>query len=430
MRYAAALSASQLEPDLAMLSFGDQTEIGERGVTLSGGQKQRVSIARLAYAGADVNLLDDPLSAVDAHVGAALFDKCFKGVLASKTRVLVTNALQYLPQADQIVVMHAGAVREIGTFASLREKGTDFDALCATHEIHAEEEAAADSTKRVSLDKPRGRVSLDKPDKAAKSASPVDDKNLTGAEERSLGKIGSAVYITYARAAGSVAVLGVIAFTFSCEYGSKSFLDSWLGFWAADRFSWSAHKPTETHFYLLVYACVFVANSIFTYSRSLLFYFFSVRASKNMHLHMLQKVMRLPQSFFDSTPSGRVINRFSRDTEVLDSLLPMVLVQMTGCFFNILTTFVISASCLVLCMLACFLITFLRRAQSLSPLSGSSLRCLSSSSPTCPCSATTSLPAASCSALRVSRAVPSILTWVRRWQALPPYAPTAVPATS
>jgi len=345
-RYALAIASSQLEPDLAMLQFGDQTEIGERGVTLSGGQKQRVSIARLVYAGADVNLLDDPLSAVDAHVGAALFDKCFRGALAGKTRVLVTNALSYLPQADQIVVMEGGAVREVGTFAALREKGTDFDALCATHEIHAEEEGAAtaDTKKRKSLDK-TSRTSLDKSSRAsldkkpAKAAEPANDKNLTGAEERTLGKISSAVYVTYARAAGSVAVLAILFFAFSCEYGSKSFLDAWLGFWAADRFNWSTHN--KTHDYLLVYACVFVANSLFTYGRSLTFYFFGVRASRNMHLHMLQKVMRLPQSFFDSTPSGRVINRFSRDTEVLDSLLPMVLVQMVGCFFNIFTTFVI-----------------------------------------------------------------------------------------
>ena len=345
-RYKRAVAASQLEADLAILQFGDQTEIGERGVTLSGGQKQRVSLARLAYAGADVNLLDDPLSAVDAHVGAALFEQLFKGLLGSSTRVLVTNALQFLPQADQIVVMEAGRVREVGTFADLRAKGTDFDALCATHEIHEEDEveAAPGTAPRTSLDKRRAstdkRASMDKkPAAAEKQAAPVGDKNLTGVEDRTTGKIGAAVYLTYARAAGSVAVLGILGLAFSCEYGSKSFLDSWLGFWAADRFNWS--QRGKTHFYLLVYACVFAANACFTYNRSLLFYFFSVRASKSMHLHMLHKVMRMPQSFFDQTPSGRVINRFSRDTEVLDSLLPMVLVQMIGCLFNIITTFVI-----------------------------------------------------------------------------------------
>jgi ATP-binding cassette subfamily C (CFTR/MRP) protein 1 len=393
-RYAAALAAAQLGPDLAMLPFGDQTEIGERGVTLSGGQKQRVSIARAVYAAADINLLDDPLSAVDAHVGAALFEQCLRGAMGRSTRVLVTNALQYLPQADQIVVMEGGAVREVGTFASLREKGTDFDALCAAHEIHAEEEkpaaGGADVASATALGGAKGRASLDKEkalaaarvsmDKrrsldaggarrgasidggaskpagaagaggaasgsaaapaSASPAPPADNaNNLTGVESRSAGRVDLAMYLTYARAAGSVAVLGIILGAFSCEYGTKSFLDSWLGFWAADRFGWDLRGVGN--YYLLVYACLFVANAIFTYTRSLIFYYFSMRASRTMHANMLAKVLRLPASFFDATPSGRIINRFSKDTETLDGTLPMVLVQMTGCIFNIVTTFVI-----------------------------------------------------------------------------------------
>ncbi len=325
------------------MPFGDQTEIGERGVTLSGGQKSRVSIARLVYADADINLLDDPLSAVDAHVGAALFDQCLRGSLRKKTRVLVTNALQYLPQADQIVVMDKGAVREVGTFSSLREKGTDFDALCAAHEIHADEPAddknKASSKGRPSLDAKK-RASMDKkPAAPAAASSDSDENNLTGTESRTEGRISARVYLTYARAAGSAAVLAIIGLAFSAEYGSKSFLDSWLGFWAADVYRWT--RRGDTNFYLLVYACLFLANAAFTYIRSLLFYFFSMRACKALHAHMLDKVMRLPQAFFDSTPSGRIINRFSRDTEVLDGLLPMVLIQMTGCLFNIATTFII-----------------------------------------------------------------------------------------
>jgi len=346
-RYAAALAAAQLGPDLEILPFGDQTEIGERGVTLSGGQKQRVSIARLVYAAADINLLDDPLSAVDAHVGAALFDKCLNGALKGTTRVLVTNALQYLPQADLIVVMDGGAVREVGTFNQLREKGTDFNALCETHSIDNEKEdpkangKPADKAMRVSMDgKPIKaadvKAGTDGPGKPGTGAT---ERNLTGDERRVEGRVSGAVWVHYARAAGSVGVIGLIAFGFSCEYGSKSFLDAWLGFWSGDRFGWTKHG--KTHYYLLIYFCMFLVNAVFVYSRSLLYYYFSTRASRNLHGHMLDRVLRLPQSFFDSTPSGRIINRFSRDTEVLDSLLPMVLIQLTGCTFNIITTLVI-----------------------------------------------------------------------------------------
>ena len=347
-KYAAAIAAAQLAPDLEVLPFGDQTEIGERGVTLSGGQKQRISIARLVYAAADINLLDDPLSAVDAHVGAALFDKCLNGALKASTRVLVTNALQYLPQADMIVVMQDGAVRETGSFAQLREKGTDFDALCAAHSIQEEEEETAKApTSRKSVDGKRAsldarRKSVDgKPvkEEAMKPGGGGGDKNLTGDEKRTEGRVSGQVYLHYAHAAGSVAVLGIIFFAFSCEYGSKSFLDSWLGFWSSDRFHWTA--TGKTHYYLLIYFCMFLANACFVYGRSLLYYFFSTKASRVLHGHMLDRVMTLPQTFFDSTPSGRIINRFSRDTEVLDTLLPMVLIQLTGCMFNILTTLVL-----------------------------------------------------------------------------------------
>lgn len=113
-QYRVAVDVAQLLPDLEMLPNGDATEIGDRGVTLSGGQKQRVSIARAVYADADVYLLDDPLSAVDSHVGRALFERCIRGVLSGKTVVLVTNALQYLPYADNVLWMEGGRVRAQG----------------------------------------------------------------------------------------------------------------------------------------------------------------------------------------------------------------------------------------------------------------------------------------------------------------------------
>jgi ABC-type multidrug transport system fused ATPase/permease subunit len=113
-QYRVAVDVAQLLPDLEILPNGDATEIGDRGVTLSGGQKQRVSIARAVYADADVYLLDDPLSAVDSHVGRALFERCIRGVLSGKTVVLVTNALQYLPYADNVLWMEGGRVRAQG----------------------------------------------------------------------------------------------------------------------------------------------------------------------------------------------------------------------------------------------------------------------------------------------------------------------------
>jgi ABC-type multidrug transport system fused ATPase/permease subunit len=112
-KYQRAVEVCQLQPDIAMLPAGDATEIGEKGINLSGGQKQRCSLARAVYQNSDIYLLDDPLSAVDAHVGKAIFEHCITGALAGKTRVLVTHQLQYLPYCDRVVVVKNGQIAEI-----------------------------------------------------------------------------------------------------------------------------------------------------------------------------------------------------------------------------------------------------------------------------------------------------------------------------
>ncbi|KAL4546232.1 hypothetical protein Ndes2526B_g05321 [Nannochloris sp. 'desiccata'] len=125
-RYHKVLEACALLPDIDMLPAGDATEIGEKGVNLSGGQRHRVALARACYADADVYLLDDPISAVDAHVGRHLFDICLCGLLRNKTRILVTHQLQYLGAADVVMVLKDGRVAEMGSYRELIEKGVDF----------------------------------------------------------------------------------------------------------------------------------------------------------------------------------------------------------------------------------------------------------------------------------------------------------------
>ena len=120
------LAACALETDLEMLPAGDQSEIGEKGINLSGGQRSRVALARACYANADVYLLDDPLSAVDAHVGRHLFDSCLCELLAGKTRILVTHQLHYLAAADLVAVVKHGSISDIGSYDELMARGVDF----------------------------------------------------------------------------------------------------------------------------------------------------------------------------------------------------------------------------------------------------------------------------------------------------------------
>ena len=137
--------------------------------------------------------------------------------------------------------------------------------------------------------------------------------NMSAEEERSVGNVGSRVYLALFNATGTKMSIPLVAFLFTMEYGSKAFLDYWLSWWAADHWGWESNQ------YLGVYFAIFLFNGIAIFFRSIVLYFFLVRAAKNMHDQLLNRVIKFPMSFFDTTPSGRVINRFSRDTETIDT---------------------------------------------------------------------------------------------------------------
>lgn len=144
--YNKIVDACALRADLDMLPAGDKTEIGEKGINLSGGQKQRVSLARAVYAEADIYFLDDPLSAVDSHVGKHIFEQVIgpQGLLRGRTRVLVTHGITYLPQTDKIVVLKDGEISEIGSYQYLMDKKGDFSEFLLQHMNEAEEDEAED----------------------------------------------------------------------------------------------------------------------------------------------------------------------------------------------------------------------------------------------------------------------------------------------
>lgn len=141
--YEKVIEACALKPDLEILPGGDMTEIGEKGINLSGGQKQRVSLARAVYANADIYFLDDPLSAVDSHVGKHIFDKVIgpKGILKNKTKLLVTHGITYLPQTEQIVVIKDGEVSECGTYRELLDRKGAFAEFLLQHISEAGEDS-------------------------------------------------------------------------------------------------------------------------------------------------------------------------------------------------------------------------------------------------------------------------------------------------
>jgi len=206
-RYDHIIMASGLLPDIEMLPAGDMTEIGERGINLSGGQKQRVSLARAAYENADVYLLDDPLSAVDAHVDQHLWKHLIgpEGLLKDKTRILVTHAIHHLDQADQIVVMKDGEINELGQFTALMEAKGSFYQLITDYSVNEGKKRKGNKSGNEDgdHDDDTDASTEDGGDKDAKTVAPKKENKaeLIGEEKMVHGAVGLNVYKIYAKAA-------------------------------------------------------------------------------------------------------------------------------------------------------------------------------------------------------------------------------------
>ena len=227
----------------------DDTEIGERGVTLSGGQKQRLNIARAVFVDADVILLDDPLSAVDSHVGRHLFEKCFLGALQGKTRLLVTHQLHFLPQVDRIIVMDKGHIAEIGTYKELMEKNGSFASLMRNYGGADEEEDVEEAELiQIPVETFKSHESHDhlapKPivlrltkSKQGKQSELKKElpKTLMTAEERATGAVGLNEYRLYLKAAGGWYVAVIILFVAISAQVANVMNGVWLSWWSSRR---------------------------------------------------------------------------------------------------------------------------------------------------------------------------------------------------
>ncbi|KAJ3194117.1 hypothetical protein HK101_003453 [Irineochytrium annulatum] len=331
-RYRQVISDCALTRDLQILPAGDRTEIGERGINLSGGQRQRVSLARAVYFDADVVLLDDPLSAVDAHVGKYLFDNCIMGALGQKTRLLVTHQLHFLPRVDHIYLMEGGRIIESGTYKQLLADGGKFAKLIAEY-------GGADQDKDDIIDDdfPGEPTPLPSgpPEKASDPAAVAVDPEaaldtfdkkeeekaedagvLMQEEDRARGTLSSKVYIGYMYAAGGfLMVLLTLLLLVFAQLGRMG-TDLWLSWWSTHKF------PLATVTYLDVYIGWGAIQLVTALASGFVFAYAGVLASMRLHDKALAKVFGAPLEFFDTTPLGRVLNRFSKDVDTLDSLLP------------------------------------------------------------------------------------------------------------
>ncbi|KAG6512176.1 hypothetical protein ZIOFF_030271 [Zingiber officinale] len=301
-KYDQVLDACSLKKDL---EASDQTIIGERGINLSGGQKQRVQIARAIYHDADIYLFDDPFSAVDAHTGSHLFKECLLGLLSEKTVVYVTHQVEILPAADLILVLEDGRIAELGKYNGMLNSGTKFMEL-----------VGGSSTKSNAL------ISQDKelPDEENNKSEEVMQKGHVQDEEREIGKVGFWVYWRYITMAYKGALVPLILLAQILFHGFGIASNYWMALQSPQ--SDESQPPISGPTLISVYAALAVGSAACILLRSFFTVISGYKTATMLFSKMHLSIFRAPMSFFDSTPTGRVLNRASTDQSRVDTSLP------------------------------------------------------------------------------------------------------------
>ena len=394
--YNKTIEACQLLTDLEILPDGHETLVGEKGISLSGGQKARISLARAVYARADVYFLDDILSAVDAHVGQKIIDNVLgkNGVLKSKTKILSTNSIKVLSEASTVYLLENNTISETGTMKEIMtNKSSELYRLI-------KEYGSKNSNYESYLDKPLNEPKSNFSSSMSASSSSIDtkllvegelegveplginvdentgeelsrfdrkllnmnssstlkaasiasfkqltsfddvDRRMTQTEEKKeKGKVKWSTFSRYAKAcsySGIFITLSLVVVTVGMSIGSNY----WLMYWSESNIKKGSNK--DIFFYVGIYALLGIGSGFFTLIRAMCMWTLcSIRASKKLHSDMAYAVLNSPLQFFETTPLGRIINRFSQDMSKVDSALPRVFSSLFSSIVKTLLTMII-----------------------------------------------------------------------------------------
>ncbi|XP_059413452.1 multidrug resistance-associated protein 1 [Carassius carassius] len=359
--YQKVLEACALLPDLEILPARDATEIGEKGLNLSGGQKQRVSLARAVYRKADIYLLDDPLSAVDAHVGQHIFEKVIgpNGVLKNKTRILVTHGLNFLPQADLILVMEDGEITEMGSYAELLSRKNTFADFVKAFSVSERKESTTHRGTRKSVSRlsmtdfsidlsqeqlisgDMGSASIQTMEAMSDTEQEQDQEEvgkLTHADKAHTGRVKLEMYVEYFRTIGLFFIIPII-FLYTFQQAASLAYNYWLSLWADEPVVNGTQVDTDLK--LGVFGALGFAQGIAIFGTTVAISLGGIIASRHLHLELLNNVLHSPMSFFESTPSGNLLNRFSKEIDAIDCMIPDGLKMMLGYVFKLLEVCII-----------------------------------------------------------------------------------------
>ncbi|MQL75153.1 hypothetical protein Taro_007524 [Colocasia esculenta] len=317
-RYQGTLEKCSLVKDLDMLPFGDLTEIGERGVNLSGGQKQRIQLARALYQDADIYLLDDPFSAVDAHTATSLFNEYVMCGLSGKTVLLVTHQVDFLPAFDSVLLMADGEILQSAPYSELLASSREFQDLVNAHKdtVAPEKLDKVDSPKRRrSFSREINSASEEKQKKIVQGS--VGDQ-LIKKEEKESGDTGLKPYLMYLKQNKGFLYFTLAVLTHSSFIAGQISQNSWM---AAN-----VQNPRVSQLQLIaVYLLIGLLATVFLLFRSVFMVVLGIQASKSLFSQLLSSLVCAPMSFFDSTPLGRILSRVSSDLSIVDLDVPFSL---------------------------------------------------------------------------------------------------------
>ncbi|KAJ4956407.1 hypothetical protein NE237_013190 [Protea cynaroides] len=354
-RYREVLEKCSLVKDLEMLSFGDLTQIGERGVNLSGGQKQRIQLARALYQDADIYLLDDPFSAVDAHTATSLLNEYVMGALSGKAVFLVTHQVDFLPAFDSVLLMSDGEILHAAPYNQLLASSREFQDLVNAHKDTAGSERLAEIT---SLH--RGEITSQEIKKTytEKHFKVTATDQLIKQEEREIGDRGFKPYIQYLNQNKGFLYFTIASLCHIMFVIGQTYQNSWM---AAN-----VQNPHVGKLLLITVYFMIGCGSIFLlFFRVLFLVVLNIQSSKSIFSQLLNSLFHAPMSFYDSTPLGRILSRVSSDLSIVDIDVPFSLVSTVGSTANACASLgvmaVVTWQVLFVAILVIFLALYLQR---------------------------------------------------------------------
>ncbi|KAM3729894.1 hypothetical protein ACB098_12G045400 [Castanea mollissima] len=332
-RYREALERCSLVKDLELLPFGDLTVIGERGINLSGGQKQRVQLARALYQDADVFLLDDPFSALDAQTATSIFNEYVIGALSRKTVLLVTHQVDFLPTFNSVLLMSNGEIIQEAPYHQLLASSKVFQDLVDAHKETAGSErlAVVSSTHRRETSSREIKNTY-----VEKQLRACEGDQLIKQEERETGDTGFKPYKQYLNQNK-----GFLLFFISNLFHLLFVVGQIL------QYSWMAANVDNPHVstlrLVMVYMMIGLVSILFLSCRSISTVVLGLKSSKSLFSQLLDSLFHAPMSFYDSNPLGRILSRVSSDLSIIDLDIPFNLNFSVICFINAYSTLVVLA---------------------------------------------------------------------------------------